>query len=441
MKWSEIFVPTEKQKVALELIKTHRFLLYGGPRGGGKSHLLRWWLLQLLLEFHTMGMKGVPVLLGCESYPTLVDRQISKIQLEFPQWLGEVKKTQDSGLGFYLKPEFGEGRILLRNFDDANKYIGAEYAAVGIDQIEKNTVDVFNIIRGSLRYPGVPEPKMMATANPGGIGHKWVKAYWIDKRYPTELAHMADKFVYVNAAPQDNPHLPKGYWEDLLSLPETLKKAWLDGDWDILSGTAFSQFDERNMCEPFEIPTKWIKYVGIDWGYAKPYAALWVAKDIDTGRMYIYREDYHKNLTDREQAIRVKDMSLEMISAYYADPSMWTPKNMMGMISSTADEYNREGIYLMQGDRARLSGKRKIDRLLQPMADGKPGLMVFNNCRNFIETFPYLILDEKNVEDVDTKQEDDHLYDALRYALSGFRFGSSEERRANQSPLVRLETI
>jgi len=442
MPWSELFNPTVKQKEALKLITNHRFLLYGGPRGGGKSYLLRWWLLQRLLEFHVAGLERVPVLLGCESYPTLVDRQISKIQKEFPSWLGEVKKTQEAGLGFYLKEEYGAGRILLRNFDDPNKYIGAEYAAVGIDQIEKNTVDVFNILRGSLRYPGIPQPKMMATANPGGIGHRWVKAFWIDKRYPPELEFLAPEFVYVHAAPQDNPHLDERYWtEDLASLPPNLKKAWLEGDWDILAGTAFPQFNESHICEPFDIPSSNLNFLGIDWGYSNPYAALWVSKDLNTGRHYIYREDYAKMLTDAQQARRIKDMTMENIAINYADPAMWTPKTFRNIVTSSADEYAAEGVFLTQGERSRIGGKRKIDRLLEPMPDGKPGLMVFKTCTNFIATFPYLIVDERNPEDVDTKQEDDHLYDALRYALSGLTNRPVVPRKRTASPFERRQKV
>jgi hypothetical protein len=39
---------------------------------------------------------------------------------------------------------------------------------------------------------------------------------------------------------------------------------------------------------------------------------------------------------------------------------------------------------------------------------------VFNTCKHFIRTFPNLVYDEKNVEDVDSNGED-HLYDAVRY--------------------------
>jgi len=48
--------------------------------------------------------------------------------------------------------------------------------------------------------------------------------------------------------------------------------------------------------------------------------------------------------------------------------------------------------------------------------NGYAKLYVFNTCKSFIRTFPSLVIDGVNVEDVDTKCED-HAYDAARYFL------------------------
>lgn len=153
MKWSDLFTTTDKQKTALEAIRRSKYVLYGGARGGGKSWLLRWYLLQFLIEMYKQGYENARVMLACESYPVLQDRQIAKISTEFPFWLGEVKSTKTEGLGFYLKPEFGGGAIMLRNLDNPEKYMGAEFAAIGVDQIEKIKKDTFDILIGSLRWP------------------------------------------------------------------------------------------------------------------------------------------------------------------------------------------------------------------------------------------------------------------------------------------------
>jgi len=433
-----------KQKECLKTLRSKRFVMYGGARGGGKSYLLRWWLVQVMLELHKKGINKPHVFLGCESYPVLADRQISKINIEMPRWLGEVKKTQADGLAFVLRDEFGGGVMVLRNLDDPSKYLGAEYAAIGIDQIEKVNKEVFDILRGNLRYPGVSNTKFLCTANPGGKGHQWVKKLWIDRNFSDELKPLSDQFAFVQALPQDNKSLDQQYYEDLKALPEKLRKAWLEGDWEVFSGQAFPGFgDDHIVSGNLVIPPNWIKIVGIDSGYTKPFAAVWLARDPDVGRYIVYKEIKQARLSDSQQARYVQEITaLDKIHVRYGDPSMWhTKSDEKKGLTSTADNFADEGVYLTRADNKRVSGKRKIDRLLMNLPDMKPGLQVHESCKGLIAELQYLVLDEKKVEDVDTDQ-DDHLYDALRYALSSARGKFQDDNVAmRRSPWERITTI
>ena len=42
---------------------------------------------------------------------------------------------------------------------------------------------------------------------------------------------------------------------------------------------------------------------------------------------------------------------------------------------------------------------------------------VFNTCKHFIRCIPALVYDEVNVEDVDSKHQEDHNYDEFRYIV------------------------
>lgn len=416
--WRELTNFTAKQAQAMEAVYSYRYILYGGARGGGKSRFLRWALIEYLIYlYQALGIRGARAMLACETYGDLRDRQVTKMRLEMPLWLGEVKDTKEDGLSFRLPDDLGSGVIALRNLDDPSKYQSAEFAAIGIDELTKIPAETFNVLRGSLRWPGVSHTVFIGATNPGGIGHAWVKALWIDKVFPPELQPRAHEFEFIQSLPVDNPYLDQSYWDELNSLPQNLREAWVNGNWDIFQGMAFPGWSSIHVVDPFEIPPHWLRVVGIDWGYAKPFCALWLATNPDTGRHYLYRELYLAGQTDQQQARLIREHSSgESIRCFFADPSMWARKTQVH-ITSTADEYAREQVHLMTADNDRLSGKRKVDRVLMALPDGRPGLQVFSTCRHFLRTFPLLAYDQHNPEDVDTEQED-HAYDALRYALS-----------------------
>lgn len=418
--WEDICQFHPKQALATAAADHYLFTLFGGSRGPGKSRWLRWWLLRFLLQAHTLlGLTGVRAGLFCEDYPQLRDRQISKIRIEFPPYMGTLKETASDGLAFYLGEGYGSGILALRNLDDPSKYQSAEFAAIGVDELTKNPVTTFNTLRGSLRWPGIARTPFVAASNPGSIGHLWVKQYWIDRIYPPEMQHLASEFAFVKALATDNPSLDESYWDMLNSLPPDLARAWVLGDWNVFAGQAFGGFTARHVVEPFELPRHFPKWRAVDWGFRNPWCCLWLARDPDIGRIIVYRELYQDLLTDRQQAAMILDNSPKGEAAKItdADPSMWATKNKDGVTFSTADEYRAGGVVLTKADNDRMGGKRKIDTLLMDLPDGKPGLIVFSTCENLVRTLPALPYDTVHVEDVDTAAED-HGYDALRYGLT-----------------------
>ena len=89
-------------------------------------------------------------------------------------------------------------------------------------------------------------------------------------------------------------------------------------------------------------------------------------------------------------------------------------------LRTRADEYRAEGVNLIRADNDRLQGVRKVHEFLANLADGKPGLMIFEDCVESFATLATVVHDEGNPEDVNTKG-DDHLYDAIRYGLTSLK--------------------
>jgi len=166
---------------------------------------------------------------------------------------------------------------------------------------------------------------------------------------------------------------------------------------------------------------------------AAPFSCHWYARNPDTKRIYVYRELYQAGLTDKAQAQAINDMTLptEKIAFTYADPnSYWETHNQDGRAFTSADEYQKNGVMLTKADNSRVQGKHKVNEVLSDLADGEPGLQIYENCTHMIEQLETLPLKE-GTEDVDTRAED-HAYDELRYALTNERSTSAEPPKPMQ---------
>lgn len=307
VRFSQMCGFTEKQWQATEVADAHRYTLFGGSRGPGKSFWLRWYCLRFVLKLAGEGIGNVNVMLACEDYPSLTGRQTTKIAAEFPLWLGEVKSTTAKGLGFHLRPEFGGGSILLRNLDDASKYQSFEFALIAIDELTKNSARTFDILRGSLRWPGISDTKFVAATNPDA---NWVRDYWIERRFPEGLQGAAEQFAFVPALPQDNPHLPDSYWSELNTLSGALRQAWLFGDWyAAVEGLVYENFSEENVVDLEPDPARPVE-IAIDDGYIDPRATLFVQR-LPNGDLLVFDELYETKTLEEATIERIKTKCAE----------------------------------------------------------------------------------------------------------------------------------
>lgn len=216
-----------KQIEALQAAKRFKYTLFGGSVGSGKSRWLRWMCVYFLSDYYDRyGIKGVRAGLFCEDYPSLNDRQLSKIKFEFPTWLGTFNEAKHE---FTLAEDYGSGVIAFRNLDDASKYLSVEFAVIAIDEINRNPKTTFDFLRSRHRWPGIKDVKFLAGCNP--LGEAWVKNIWVKRMFSPDEKEQYE-FVFVPALPTDNPYLPQEYYKSLESLPENQRKAYLEGNWD-----------------------------------------------------------------------------------------------------------------------------------------------------------------------------------------------------------------
>jgi hypothetical protein len=418
---AELVNPTDKQREFLQTIAEHDFVLYGGEGGGGKSYILRWWLVLYLVWCHTkLGLHGVRVAIFCETYAALEDRQILKMQAEFPKWLGSLVSKR-STWDFILRPEYGGGILSLRNLDKPEKYASAEFAAIAVDELTKNPLSVFNDLRWRLRWPGIERPKFGAGANPGGIGHAWVKKYWKTRQYPPEFFKPYDitgQFAFVRAQAKDNPHLDDLYWRRLLSLPPEMAKRVAHGDWDVYTGQFYPNFDSEgdpeNKIPPRHVITQaealkrikpwWTHWISGDWGYEHPHAVYWHAQD-EHGHVITYRELWDRRINETELGRRITaangNQKLQAF-AFSWDAGKLSPrskpharKSMMQMVTDALGSSIPRPYPADSSPGTRISRARLMSQLID--ADM---WQTTTECPRLIECIPALIKNEDNPEDV-----------------------------------------
>ena len=279
----------------------------------------------------------------------------------------------------------------------------------------------------------IPHPFTVMCTNPGNIGHLWYLQLFdvMEEKGPNGHPKLCrsqndveERTLFLAARLEDNQlGLAKDpeYEARLMRRDPVLAKALRYGDWTVFAGQALGMFSKaRHVVEPFPIPANWQRWRMVDWGFDAPFCCLWIAKNPDNGRMYVYREAYRPGLLDQQQARLIRDSSLdtEIFTWNFGDPSMWTRRTTgVEKPTSTYDVYLANGIYLTKADNDQLTKLRKVRSVLGDHWDGEPILKIFSTCQNLIRTLPALMTDPNNPEYLLDGQEE-HAFDALAYGLT-----------------------
>ena len=396
--------PNPKQR--LFMTAEQRYVAYGGARGGGKSHAIRQKAALLALNY-----AGIRILILRRTYAELRENHI----LPMCQMLMGIAVYKDTDKSMIFP---NKSRIVFGYCDseaDTLRYQGQEYDIIFIDEATQLTELQFKWLTGSIRGVNDFPKRCYLSCNPGGVGHAWVKRLFIDREYLE--GENPDDYVFISARVTDNKALMESdpqYIKSLEALPEDLKRAWLEGDWDALAGQYFGEFrKDKHTCEPFEIPKSWRRYFAMDYGLDM-LAGYWAAFSPD-GKCYIYREVYQSDLIVKEAAEEIRRLSEgEEIFAYLAPVDLWGRSADTG--KSQAESFSDNGLYLSQViARSRVDGWMDVKSWLK-----SENIKIFSTCTNLIRCLPLLQHDTHRPNDCAIQpHEITHAPDALRYMLAG----------------------
>lgn len=399
----------EKQKEALEKLKSTPVVLYGGARGGGKSYFMR--KVQLIKALTQPGYLGV---IFRRYYKDLETNHVIKYSQEHP----ELDQYFQKGKYCYFFPPPLNSRIMFRSvseYGDLGKYKGAEFHGLGIDECDEMPAEWIIRLRSSNRSsnPNIKAFTLLC-GNPGGQSHHWLKRIFVDKKF--ESNERADDYAFVQALLQDNPALNEAdpEYKHRLNLEPNLqiRRAWLQGAWDIEMGQYFAEWNPRIHVIPDlnpEVDLKgWYKYGAMDWGYGHPTAFGWWAICPQTGRNVMYREWYGRRMNPHQvmqELFKFKDT--EELKYVASGHDCWITMRDGG--ACVADQFHSarpHRMNLIKISRDRIQGWAQLRAGLQwqdmPEGSTAPMIQFTRNCRLTIDSLPRMQHDRNKFEDCAT---------------------------------------
>lgn len=451
---------------------------YGGPRGGGKSRGIRDTMFIRRMQYpRTTGW------LVRRTFDEVWDNHIKKYFAERPytrEWYNTQTKTMTFPNGAEIVFRYAEHE------GDLQKEYGKEAMDIFIDQAEQFSENEHNFIRTCRRSPGVPDGqcKLVATINPGGISHEYMKRIFIDREYVEN--EIPESFGFINASGWDNVEWVQSalkedgftevdfyswpeelrfkyfitrsqYGRDLNALPEKDRIQQLLGKFDFFEGQIFGELGPvHNLDNYFDTSDErmWREFHsgfrligGLDHASTGITTYGMVGVDVDENVVSL-EEHYKQNRLISEHAQDIKLLKSNYHAPEYEliDPSTEakTLQNAHEMFS-VQDAYRREGLSFTSAHRASIGvGIDLLKELMKVQPErinpfsqkrGSPRLFISRSrCPNLWRELKALqLLKGKYVGS-------DHAIDWLRY-IAMSRPNAAERKKADVTKLPPLDQL
>ncbi|MCY0917049.1 hypothetical protein OS965_02510 [Streptomyces sp. H27-G5] len=238
------YTPTPKQKIFHD--STEFDVLFGGSAGGGKT-------VSLITEGIRACVRHPGIRVGAfrRTYGELKESLLAELSnFGFAGALG----ASWNGTEYELR--FPNGSLLMFRYaesvKDASRRQGGQYQLLIFDERTLTPPDVCSFLESRLRSgrSDIPVLGIRSGTNPGGPGHGAVKMRYIK---PTNYGQnviqdeRGRSVRFISSKLSDNPHVNPEYAADLQALPEKLRAAFLDGDWDTFAGMMFCYDDKTEL--------------------------------------------------------------------------------------------------------------------------------------------------------------------------------------------------
>lgn len=412
---------------------THRFRVICAGRRWGKSVLAR----LLVLQWATQ-MVGTYWIVS-PTYRQGKQNHWQELQKEIPrQWVASKNEVE---LSITLK---NGSRIELKGAENPDALRGVKLRGLVVDEIA--SIRNWGWLWQEVLRPTLTDYEAPAIfiSTPKGFNH-FHDIYQLGQS--TDGSYKSWRFTSY-----DNPYIPKGEIDAAKKelTEDTFYQEYM-ADFRKYTGLVYKEFDRAvHVIEPFDIPSGWTIYRGVDFGSTNPTACLWIACD-DDENWFIIGEHYATGQTiDYHAGIINSNPLSPRVSTTFGDPSgaQWI------------SEFAQRGIYITPANKetgqslegwVRFGIEKVAERLkvipghrvpnLRSSSDGQgmPKIFVFTSCTQTIREFETYRWKEKSVtqaQDLNApeapEKANDHAMDALRYFAVSYKKMSDDWDNVNQ---------
>lgn len=446
--------PTKRQELVLTCPAFE--ILFGGAKGGAKSEGL---LLMVLLQAGMAHRHWRETKQKSRGACRLARKDYTRME-DLIGRAHHLFKAADPGAEYNVglhRWTFSSGyRMYFIQLSEAGKeeaQQGQETSLLLIDQAEEIPFKQYWYLRMQVRssdpvFRG--RERIVLTANPIGEHVDWVRERFVEGKKPqviyedkVETPEGDETFTmtFIPAKPKDNPHLSKRYWAMLSQLDEDERRAYVDGDWDVVFGSFFADsFKEKTHVVEMGIPRYGDLWMSGDWGSTSP--ACWHLHGMQNdGAIVTFDEMFGPGITGRTWGLSI----LDRLKKLQIDPN-----NIIGYLDDSAwSDYGGEtpGETMVQMGLNWFPAKKPPNsRPIQLVAlksrlrhrcgtQGRlPGWMINSHCEHIIKDLKLAVKDDKKPNDVAGGGFKLH-------ALASARYGITPHPLPEESRVPREETM
>jgi len=366
-----------------------RFILLLAGTGGGKTAFGPIWLYREVQKY-----PEDEFLVIAPTYKMLQRAILPKFMEFFDEALrlGEYKKADAL---YQLKTG---GVVYFGSADKWENLEGPHVRGCWLDEPGRVKFEVWQVAQ---RRTGIYQAPILLSTTPYNLG--WLKTEFYDRWKAGDADYFVSQFPSIL-----NPSYPKEEFERARrTMPPWRFKMFYEGRFERPAGLIHPQYE---IVEPFPIPKEWGRYVGLDWGFNNPTAAVWLAQE-PGGGLYVYREYYQRGQTFDQIARGLHGLTRdEDILLWIGDPSgaqyiAELKRLMIPVRPAEKDGQEKEWVK---------AGIVKVDEMFR---SGR--LKIFSSCKHLLdEAAGWQWVMVENMATDKPGDEPHHLLDALRYVVT-----------------------